>query len=115
MEDHIYILIIPILIIEKENKTMFSFVKRIKGKQERLSITVPKQIIDDYGVLPGDYVKVTLKRTPKDTESIQFAKKLAKCGSEGVLIYIPKNIAQKYNLERDMSFWITVQYIEEIV
>jgi hypothetical protein len=86
------------------------FPRKIKGKSDRLSITIPRKLARDYGLEPGVYIKVTLRKTPKDTENeIQFAKKIAKCGYEGTLIYIPTTIVQEYKLEYGMTFWVMIE------
>jgi len=87
------------------------FPRKIKGREDALSITIPHNIAETYGMLPGDYVNVTLKKTPKDTKEIRFAKKISKCGSQGTLLYVPKHIIREHGLKRNMTFWV---YIEEV-
>lgn len=88
-----------------------SFVRRIKGKKDRLSITVPREIIRQYGLEPKDYFMVTLEgektRTPPLV--VQFRKLLSKCGEEGILIYIPKKVVVENSLERDMAVTVTLE------
>ena len=90
---------------------MIVFPRKIKGRENAPSISIPKSIADTYGLLPDDYVNVTLKKTPKDIEEIRFAKKIAKSGTQGTLLYIPIKIVREYGLQRGMTFWV---YIEEV-
>jgi len=86
------------------------FPKKIKGKEDRLSITIPKNIAREYGIEPGDDIKVTLHDKPKDPElEIQFVKTVAKCGEQGTLLYVPKRVVHRYNLKRNMTVWVTIE------
>jgi len=76
------------------------FPAKVKGKEERLSVTIPTKIARDYGLRPGDFVIVTLKDNTRTPELyIQFRKRIAKAGSMGTLIYIPKKLYDKYELK----------------
>lgn len=89
---------------------MIIFPKKIKGKEDRLSITVPKRIAEDYNLEPGDFVLVTLENRPVDPLlKIQFRKRIAKCGYEGLLLYIPKKTVKEYDLRREMSVIVSLE------
>lgn len=89
---------------------MIIFPKKIKGKEDRLSITIPKNIANDYSLEPGNFVAVTLRdKVKKSTRNVEFRKRIAKCGAEGTLIYIPKKVVQKHGLHRDMTVWVTLE------
>ena len=89
---------------------MIIFPKKIKGKDDRLSITIPKTIADDYGLEPGNFVFVTLKDKVKGSKlNVEFRKRIAKCGAEGTLVYLPKKIVVKHGLRRDMTVWVTLE------
>lgn len=89
---------------------MIIFPKKIKGKEDRLSITIPKSICEDYNLGPGDFVLVKLENRPNDPElKMQFRKRIAKCGSEGRLLYIPKKLVHERKLHRDMSVLVSLE------
>lgn len=89
---------------------MIRFPKKIKGPEDRLSITIPRNIAREYGLEPGDDIKVTLADRPKNPSfEIQFVKTIAKCGADGTLIYIPKRIVHEHNLQREISVWVTIE------
>jgi len=90
---------------------LIRFPKKIKGREDRLSITIPRNISREYGLEPGDDVKITLTDKPKNpTFEIQFVKTISKCGlSGGTLLYVPKRVVHKHNLQRNMSVWVTVE------
>ena len=89
-----------------------SFPKKIKGKQQRLSVTIPLQICEDYGLQPGDFVSVTLEDKPKNpTLKVQFNKRISKCGGQGRILYIPKKVVIKHNLQRDMKILVTLEEV----
>jgi len=89
---------------------MIIFPKKIRGKETRLSITIPKDICEQYSLEPGDFVVVTLENRPNDPAfKVQFRKRIAKCGSEGRLLYIPKKIVGKHNIQRDMTVLVSLE------
>ena len=89
-----------------------SFPRKIRGKDNRLSITIPKAICEDYGIQPGDFILVTLEDKPKDpTLKIQFSKRISKCGSEGRIVYIPMDIAREYNLQGNTKLLVTLEEV----
>ena len=89
---------------------MIIFPKKIRGREDRLSITIPKEICEQYSLEPGDFVVVTLENRPSDPVfKVQFRKRIAKCGSEGRLVYIPKKITAKHNLKRDMTVLVSLE------
>lgn len=91
---------------------MTIFAKKIKGRKDCPSITIPKAIADQYGLEPGVDVKVTLRDRTKDPSfEIQFIKTLAKAGSQGTLLYIPARIVKRYGsvLKRYTSVWVTIE------
>lgn len=89
---------------------MIKFSKRIKGREDRLSITISRNISNKYKLKPGDDVKATLTDKLKDPSfEVKFVKTLARCGKNGVLLYVPKEIAHEHNLERDMRVWVTIE------
>ena len=90
---------------------MFDFTKKLKGREDLLSVTVPRRLADTYGFEAGDYVKVTMRRHVEDEQIIQFAKKLSKCGTRGLLLYIPTHIARQYELELGMKFLFRVEFV----
>lgn len=88
------------------------FVKKLKGKEDRLSITIPTAIADDYSLEPGTFVTVTLKDEVQDPKVyVKFAKPIAKCGDRGRLIYVPRKVVREYNLERDMKLLVVLEEI----
>ena len=89
---------------------MIIFPKKIRGKENRLSITIPKDMCEQYSLEPGDFVVVTLENRPSDPVfKAQFRKRIAKCGSEGRLIYIPKKITEKHNFKRNMTVIVSLE------
>jgi hypothetical protein len=88
------------------------FVKTIRGKPGRLSITIPTSLTEQYILDPGLYVKVTLQDSLKDPKIfVKFSKPIAKCGERGRLIYIPRKIAVENELKKDTKVLVILETI----
>lgn len=93
---------------------IISFSKRIKGKENRLSVSVPKGIVDAYKLFHKQPVSVTLQDRPVDPEMIvKFYTQLSLCGSQGLLIYLSKKDVEKYGLKRDMIVAVKLVTLKE--
>lgn len=87
-----------------------SFPRKIRGRKDLLSISIPKSLCEDYDLQPGDYISVTLENKPKDPElRVQFNKKIAAVGSEGRILYLPKDIVERHHLQRNTSVLVTLE------
>lgn len=88
------------------------FVRKLKGKEDRFSITIPTAIAEDYSLEPGTFVTVTLQDALKDPKiHLKFAKSIAKCGERGRLIYVPIKVAKEYELKRDTKLLVTLELV----
>ena len=87
-----------------------SFPRKIRGRANRLSISIPKSICEDYDIQPDDFLSVTIEDKPKNPElRIRFPKKVARAGTEGRLIYLRKKDVEKYGLKRNTVVLVTLE------
>ena len=91
------------------------FVKKIKGRKDRLSITIPKGLADEYDLQPNEFVNVILGYDVTKPElKEKFGKKVCACGSGGRIIYLPKKLSNRLNLKRDQVVTITLYVLGEV-
>ena len=91
------------------------FTKRIKGKDTRLSITVPKRLADEYDLKADDFVNVILGYDVERPElKEKFGKKVCACGSGGLIIYLPDKVRKRLNLHRDQIVTVTLYVLGEV-
>lgn len=85
------------------------FVKTIRGKPGRFSITIPTSLTRQYILDPGMYVLVTVQDSLKDPKiSFKFPASISKCGGRGRLIYVPKKVAEDNDLGRALGTKVLV-------
>lgn len=105
-----------------------TFTRKIRGKEGkidkkgkrvgvRLSISVPKEIVDAYKLHHEQDVRITLKDNPIDPEmSFEFEKKLRLAGSQGLLVYLDKKYVIKHDLKVGMTVFVklvTLKLVED--
>lgn len=93
-----------------------TFTRRVKGKKDktRLSISVPKDIIDSFKLFHKQPIAVTLQDRPMEPKVvIKFFTQLSLCGSQGLLIYLPSKDVKEYCLEKDMILDVTLTTMKE--
>ena len=93
---------------------MIVFQEKIRGKQTqketRLSITIKKRIADEHNLKSGDFVKVRLEDCAKVPRfNVEFRKRIAKAGSEGTMIYLPKKIVVENELRLGMYVLVKLE------
>lgn len=87
-----------------------SFPRRIRGRKDCFSITVPKHIAEDYDIQCGDRVIVLLEDRAKDPRlRVRFEKTVSKAGTEGRILYIPKRKVKEYGLKLGMVVLVTLE------
>lgn len=92
-----------------------SFTRRIKGKEGvRLSVSIPKEIMDAYKLKYDQPVAVVLQDRPIDPDmSFKFYKQLKKAGTQGLLVYLRKEDVEKYELKLGMTVFVKLITLAE--
>lgn len=83
------------------------------GRADRLSISIPRDIVSTFGLTADQYFSVTLKNKEANL-NLQFNKLIRKCGSQDLIIYIPLKLYTGENKDKLKKGMLVDVFLEEV-